>query len=97
MESDVQGPVNVGSSKAVTIREVVEEIGQQLGRLDLIRFGARGSDSEPFHFWANTRRLQEEVHWTPKYDLARGIKQTIEWWRAARGIREGNATHDGER
>jgi len=97
MESEVQGPVNVGSSKPVAVREVLEEIGRQLGRLELVRFGARSSNSEPPRLWANTRRLLEEVRWTPHYDLTRGIKQTIEWWRAAVGIREGSAIQDGER
>jgi len=27
------------------------------------------------------RRLQEEVGCNPQYDLAAGIRQTVEWWR----------------
>jgi len=65
---------------------VLQEIGQQLGRLELIRFGARSSMLEPYRFWANTQRLTNEVNWTPHYDLAGGIKQTIEWWRRSMRI-----------
>jgi len=81
LESEIQGPVNIGSGNPVAVRDVLQEIGQQLGRLELIRFGARGSMSEPYRFWANTQRLANEVNWMPHYDLTRGLEQTIEWWR----------------
>jgi nucleoside-diphosphate-sugar epimerase len=97
LESEVQGTVNIASGNPVAVRDVLQEIGQQLGRLELIRFGARSSMLQPDRFWANTQRLANEVHWRPHYDLPAGIKQTIEWWRTAVGIREGNAIQDGER
>lgn len=81
LESAVEGPVNIGSGNPIAIRDVLQEMGQQLGRLELIRFGARSSMAEPNRFWANTERLANEVNWLPHYDLTRGIKQTIEWWR----------------
>jgi nucleoside-diphosphate-sugar epimerase len=86
LESAVQGPVNIGSGNPVAVRDVLREIGQQLGRLELIRFGARSSKLEPYRFWANTQRLTNEVNWTPHYDLTRGIKQTIAWWRSSMRI-----------
>jgi nucleoside-diphosphate-sugar epimerase len=86
LESEVQGPVNVGSGNPIAVRDVLQEIGQQLGRLALIRFGARSSTSESHRCWANTERLVNEVGWTPQYDLTRGITQTIEWWRDSADI-----------
>lgn len=83
LESAVQGPVNIGSGNPVAVRDVLQEIGQQLGRLALIRFGARSSMSEPYRFWANTQRLTSEVNWMPQYDLTRGIEQTVNWWRSS--------------
>jgi nucleoside-diphosphate-sugar epimerase len=83
LESEVQGPVNIGSGRPIAVRDVLQEIGQQLGRLELIRFGARAGSSEPDRFWANTQRLAKEVGWVPHYDLTSGIGQTIEWWRSA--------------
>ncbi len=87
LECDVHGPVNIGSGVPVTVREVLEEIGQQLGQLDLIRFGARESSPQPQRCWANTERLVKEVGWVPRYSLARGIQQTIEWWQSSTGMR----------
>jgi nucleoside-diphosphate-sugar epimerase len=90
LESEVQGPVNVGSGRPVAVREVLEKIGRQLGRLELIRLGARRSNSEAPCLWANTRRLRAEVRWSPHYDLTRGIERTIHWWRNSMGIVEGD-------
>jgi nucleoside-diphosphate-sugar epimerase len=91
LESEVQGPVNIGSGNPVAVRDVLQEIGQQLGRLELVRFGARSSMLDPYRFWANTQRLTDEVNWTPHYDLTRGIKQTIEWWRGSLCISQQHA------
>jgi nucleoside-diphosphate-sugar epimerase len=82
LESKVQGPVNIGSGRPVSLHRVLEEIGAQLSKLDLIRFGTRGSKHASQAFWANTQRLANEVGWKPQYDLAGGIRQTIEWWRS---------------
>jgi nucleoside-diphosphate-sugar epimerase len=94
LESEVQGAVNVGSSQPVAVRDVVREIGRQLGKLDLIHFGVRDASSEPSRLWANTRRLIEEAGWTPHYDLTRGIEQTIQWWRTSlRTVERGAMQH----
>jgi nucleoside-diphosphate-sugar epimerase len=91
LESEVQGPVNIGSGCPVAVRDVLQEIGRQIGRPDLIRFGARAAKSETDRFWANTQRLRKESGWIPHYTLARGIAQTIEWWRSAEGNSVGNS------
>jgi nucleoside-diphosphate-sugar epimerase len=81
LESGVQGPVNIGSGTPATVRDVLTEIGRQIGRSDLIRFGARESGGEPARIWANIEKLSKEVGWSPRYDLTSGIEHTIEWWR----------------
>jgi nucleoside-diphosphate-sugar epimerase len=83
LESEVQGPVNIGSGRPVAVRDVLQEIGQQLRRVELIRFGTRAASSETDRFWANTQRLVKETGWAPHYTLSSGIEQTIEWWRSA--------------
>ena len=97
LESKVQGPLNIGSGRPVAVRDVLQEIGRQLGRAELIRFGARGASMETDAFWANTRRLVTEVGWAPRYTLASGIEQTIGWWRGAAGISAGGPIRRAER
>jgi nucleoside-diphosphate-sugar epimerase len=84
LQSEVEGPVNIASGEPTSIRGVLEEIGQQTGRTELLHFGARPSGAEASRIWGNVRRLKEEVGFSPQYDLAGGIRQTIEWWRHSR-------------
>lgn len=81
LESDVRGPVNIASGIPIALSKVLQEIGKQIGRPELIHLGARANNSHNFRIWANTKRLTSEVGWTPRYDLSRGIAQTIEWWQ----------------
>ena len=81
LESQVVGPVNIGSGKPIAVRDVLNEIGRYIGRPDLLVFGARSSVGEPAAIWANIEKFTKEVLWVPRYDLKHGLEQTIEWWR----------------
>lgn len=86
LESDVQGPVNIASGLPIALREVLQEIGRQIGRPELVRLGESARNSQGFRLWANTKRLSSEVGWSPRYDLSRGIAHTIEWWRNQQSV-----------
>ena len=82
LESDVQGPVNIASGVGVSLREVIERVGQAVGVPQLLRFGAiapRGG--EPGELVGDPRRLREEVDFAPRVTLEAGITSTVEWWR----------------
>jgi len=82
-QSDVSGPVNIGSGQPVSVRDVVTKIGDILNRPELIAFGALPSSaSDPMFICADNRRLVESTTWVPRYDLEQGLRQTIEWWQA---------------
>jgi len=85
LESDVCGPVNIGSGEGVAVRQVIELIGEITGRSDLIRFGtvARRLD-EPATLVAGVRRLRDEVGFRPHIELGDGIAATIAWWQDQR-------------
>ena len=79
--SDVQGPVNIGSGEAITVRALVLEIGRQLGRPDLIALGARPlAPGDPPLVVADVARLRDEVGFHPNVDWRDGIRDTIAWW-----------------
>ncbi len=83
-DSDVTGVVNIGSGAAIPVRAILDQVAHETGRGDLIDFGARPlSPAEPDTIAASTKRLREEVGFRPVYDLARGIAQTVAWWRSA--------------
>jgi nucleoside-diphosphate-sugar epimerase len=82
LDSESEGAVNVGSGEAVTLKTIVQRIGEQLGQPQLIEIGAlpaRANDA-PLVV-ADVRRLKEELGWAPSFDLETGLAHTIEWWR----------------
>lgn len=86
LESDLRGPVNVGSGKGIPIREVVLEIARQLGGESLVRLGAvPPRPDDPPLIVADVGRLRDELGWRPALTLPQGIASTIEWWRAHEG------------
>jgi len=81
LDSDATGAVNIASGLPLTLQHMVEEIGVQLKRPELIRLGALPAlENEPRLLLADVARLRDEVGWTPRYDLARGLAETIGWW-----------------
>lgn len=82
LDSDILGPVNIGSGCPISVREIVGKIAAQLDREDLIHFGADISQSnEPSLLVANIGRLSADLGWSPKSDIDRGLAQTIDWWK----------------
>jgi nucleoside-diphosphate-sugar epimerase len=86
-ESDLTGPVNIGSGQPRQIREIVATIGRLLGREPLIRFGALPPrPSDPIFVCANATRLREGTTWTPRFaELEPALQHTIDWWRRQPG------------
>lgn len=84
LESPVEGAVNIGSGRAVALREVAETLGRLTGRPELVRLGARPDrPGDPPRLEAHTGRLETEVGWRPTVTLEEGLGRTVEWWRAA--------------
>ncbi len=85
VESDAQGPVNVASGEARTVRDIVLEIGEQIGRPELVALGARPmSPRDPPRIVADVARLRDEVGFRPRFDWRAGLRDTIAWWREHR-------------
>jgi nucleoside-diphosphate-sugar epimerase len=80
LDSEVTGPVNIGSGHAVAASELAERIAELLGRAELLDLGPGASTPGPMVV-ADVRRLAEEVGFHPEIDLDRGLRATVEWWR----------------
>ncbi|MBT3922712.1 MAG: NAD(P)-dependent oxidoreductase, partial [Nitrospina sp.] len=81
LESDVEGPINIGSGKAVAVKELIKKICEKVQKHDLIRFGELPTPpGDPQELVADITKLTKQVGWTPKYDLDAGIEKTIHWW-----------------
>jgi nucleoside-diphosphate-sugar epimerase len=78
----VTGAVNVAAGTSVSIREIVELLGEIAGRPELVELGALpASPGDPDDLSADVRRLRAEVAWRPRRSLEDGLRETFEWWR----------------
>jgi len=82
LDSDIEGPINIGSGTPIALKEIIRTIGQKIGREDLIHLGAIPSrpNDTPFVL-ADNSRLSNELGWEPEYDLETGLEETIAWWK----------------
>lgn len=77
MESDKQGPLNIGSDEMVTINQLAEMIIEISGKKIGIEhidgpLGVRGRNSD-------NRLIKEQLDWAPSQPLKEGVKLTYEW------------------
>jgi nucleoside-diphosphate-sugar epimerase len=82
LESQVTGPVNIGSGQPITVRELIELVAAEAGSRELVRFGALAPrPGDPATLLADVRRLRETVGFTPRIPIEQGIAETVAWWR----------------
>jgi nucleoside-diphosphate-sugar epimerase len=77
MESDFEGPVNIGSEEMVTINELAENIIDISGKEIYIKnipgpTGVRGRNSD-------NRLIEEKLDWVPVQPLYEGLIETYTW------------------
>jgi nucleoside-diphosphate-sugar epimerase len=84
LESAVEGPVNIASGRAISVKELVTKIGERIGRGDLIRYGDRTTPAnDPPRLLADVTRLREEVGWRVANSLDADLEAAIAWWKDA--------------
>jgi GDP-D-mannose 3',5'-epimerase len=77
MESNFQGPVNIGSQEMVTINQLAEMTMSIAGKRLRIRhipgpLGVRGRNSD-------NRLIAKELNWAPSAPLEQGLRSTYGW------------------
>lgn len=81
-KSNVSGVVNVGSGQPVTVGQIALELGNLLGKPDLIHLGALPyRPNDPMFICANNELLRKKTDWTQKYNLTTGLKNTSKWYK----------------
>jgi nucleoside-diphosphate-sugar epimerase len=84
LNGGVEGPVNIGSGDALSLAQLLERVGAQIGRPELLQLGTRAAPpTEPPLLVPDVGRLQREVAWRPRFSLDEAIADTIAWWRLA--------------
>jgi len=72
-------PINIGTGKEITIRELVNEISEQMGYTGLIKYNRDKPDGQPRRC-LDTSRAKKLLDFEAKTNLQTGLKQTIEWF-----------------
>jgi nucleoside-diphosphate-sugar epimerase len=82
LESDIRGPVNIASGQPISLRTLVERLGDLIGRRDLLQLGAipAAPTDKPLVI-GDISRLSVDLGWAPSFSLDEGLTLTIEWWR----------------
>lgn len=82
LDSDIQGIVNIASGEPVTLGKIISQVGEQLGRGELIEFEDDVfSLDNPASIVGDSSRLKKELGWRPSIDFSEGIRRTILWWK----------------
>jgi nucleoside-diphosphate-sugar epimerase len=75
---ELQGAINVCSGKPVTLRTVLDTVGRELGRPDLLEFGKRPYLAGEVMNLAGVPRCLSESGWRPTHgDLAASLREEL--------------------
>ena len=86
-------PINLGTGREITIRDLVHLIARLTGFSGEIRWDSSKPDGQPRRC-LDLRRAKDLLHWEAKVGFEEGLRRTIDWYRANRSWR---ATHDPSR
>lgn len=71
---------NVGTENGTKVKEVVDTIGEILGKeLRIKDLGERSGDVPAVY--ASSQKLKEATGWSAKHTLKEGLEKTVEWFR----------------
>lgn len=83
--SESDGAFNIASGNVTSLKEIISEIGNQIGRPDLIRLGARSAQQfEPPIIVGHIAKARDILGFETRTDLKSGIAATIATMRAQR-------------
>tara|TARA_A100001015_G_scaffold310654_1_gene412462 strand:+ start:908 stop:1888 length:981 start_codon:yes stop_codon:yes gene_type:complete len=77
-------PVNIGMNNEISIKDLVDKIKKIIDQDVKILPDAkrlRPEKSEVDRLVCNNSKLKDYSEWKPKYDLDKGLKETIEWFK----------------
>ena len=77
-----RGVYNLGSGRAIPVREVVERIRDCVDPSRPLGFGELAyRPDQVMHLEADITRLKRDTGWSPSTSLADGIERTVRWYR----------------
>ncbi|MEX0777963.1 MAG: GDP-L-fucose synthase [Phycisphaeraceae bacterium] len=77
---DQPDPINLGTGREITIRNLVELIARLCDFGGRIEWDPSKPDGQPRRC-LDTTRARERLNWTAGTDFEPGLRRTIDWWR----------------
>lgn len=74
------GPVNIGSGREISIKDLVEQITKLTGFKGKIKWNPAKPDGQPRRM-VDTSKAEKEFGFKAKTDFSEGLKQTINWYK----------------
>ena len=82
-ESRLNGQtINIGMNQEISIKDLVEKISKITNKKIIIKTDAkrvRPEKSEVNRLVCNNSKIKKYTNWQPKYNLEKGLKETIDW------------------
>ena len=86
LESDHCASIDLASGRGIAVRELVAAVARELGRYDLVRFGARPAPAHDVDaLIGDPQHAVRTLGWRPEISLAAGIADTVAWGRVTFG------------
>jgi dTDP-glucose 4,6-dehydratase len=89
--SEESGPINLGNPEEVTVLRLAEVVAVEAGGSVDFEFQTRPVD-DPSRRCPDITLAQRKLGWTPRVDLAHGIRQTVRWYRDERSATPAGTT-----
>jgi nucleoside-diphosphate-sugar epimerase len=80
LDSDLTGPVNIGSDDERTVLELAQLVVELSGSRSVLSFVDRPSD-DPSRRRPDLTVARSQLGWSPQTTLRDGLAQTIDWFR----------------
>lgn len=71
---------NIGNRQPVRIGDLLDFISTELQKKPKINITQAGSE-EPIKTWANTKKLEEKINFSPNTDFHHGVKEFLRWYK----------------
>ena len=83
---DDANPVNIGTGREITIRDLAELIGKITGYQGTIEWDSSKPDGQPRRC-LDTSRAKTLFGFEAEVDLEEGLRRTVDWWEKTRAAR----------
>ncbi|KKM62416.1 hypothetical protein LCGC14_1521970, partial [marine sediment metagenome] len=80
-------PVNLGSGKEITIKELVEKVKNIVGYEGKIKWDISKPDGQPRRC-LDVSKAKEEFEFEAKKEFDEGLKETIDWYKESKNQNE---------